>query len=124
VTGSVNQWGEVQAIGGVNEKIEGYFDICKARGLTPNHGVMIPAANVQHLMLREDVVEAVQAGTFRIHAVATIDQGIEILTGIAAGDREEDGEFTPGTVNARVEAQLRQFADRVQKFATKTDMIG
>jgi predicted ATP-dependent protease len=119
VTGSVNQWGEVQAIGGVNEKIEGFFDICKARGLASNHGVMIPAANVQHLMLREDVAEAVKVGTFRIHAVTTIDQGIEILTGIAAGERDDDGEFTLGTINARVEAQLRQFADRVQKFGMK-----
>lgn len=124
VTGSVNQWGEVQAIGGVNEKIEGYFDVCKVRGLTPDHGVMIPVANVQHLMLREDVADAVKAGTFRVHAVATIDQGIEILTGIAAGERDEDGEFTPGTINARVEARLHQFADRVQKFGMKTSMSG
>jgi predicted ATP-dependent protease len=122
VTGSVNQWGEVQAIGGVNEKIEGFFDICKARGLSSNHGVMIPASNVQHLMLREDVVEAVKAGTFRIHAVATIDQGIEILTGIAAGERDDHGEFLSGTINARVEARLRQFADRVQRFGARTGM--
>jgi lon-related putative ATP-dependent protease len=124
VTGSVNQWGEVQAIGGVNEKIEGYFDICKSRGLSGDHGVMIPAANVQHLMLREDVVEAVHAGTFRIHPVTTIDQGIEILTGIAAGERDTDphgtSAFPSGTINARVEARLRQFADRVQKFGTPT----
>jgi predicted ATP-dependent protease len=119
VTGSVNQWGEVQAIGGVNEKIEGFYDVCKARGLGSHHGVMIPAANVQHLMLREDIVEAVRAGTFRIHAVSTIDQGIEILTGVAAGERDggvADGEFPPGTINARVEARLRQFAGRVQAF--------
>jgi predicted ATP-dependent protease len=135
VTGSVNQWGDVQAIGGVNEKIEGYFDVCKARGLTADPasatpGVMIPAANVQHLMLREDVAEAVKNGSFRVHSVATIDQGIEILTGIAAGQREDDGagsglgDFTPGTINARVEARLRQFADRVQKFSAKSGMIG
>jgi predicted ATP-dependent protease len=130
VTGSVNQWGEVQAIGGVNEKIEGFFDICKARGLSADHGVLIPAANVQHLMLREDVVEAVDAGKFRIHSVATIDQGIEILTGIAAGARRDatgdisasdsdGGDFPPGTINARVEARLRQFAERVQKFGPR-----
>jgi predicted ATP-dependent protease len=122
VTGSVNQWGEVQAIGGVNEKIEGFFDICKSRGLSSNHGVMIPAANVQHLMLREDVVEAVKAGTFRVHSVATIDQGIEILTGIAAGERDDHGDFPSGSINARVEARLRQFADRVQRFGARTGM--
>src|SRR4029453_439694 len=79
VTGSVNQLGEVQAIGGVNEKIEGFFDTCKVRGLTGEQGVLVPAANVQHLMLREDVVEAVRNGKFHIHAVATVDEGIEIL---------------------------------------------
>jgi predicted ATP-dependent protease len=127
VTGSVNQWGEVQAIGGVNEKIEGFFDVCKSRGLSSSHGVMIPAANVQHLMLREDVVEAVATGSFRIHAVATIDQGIEILTGVVAGERHanedgESGEFPSGSINARVEARLRQFAERVQRFGARTGM--
>jgi predicted ATP-dependent protease len=120
VTGSVNQWGDVQAIGGVNEKIEGFFDLCKERGLTDDpqhrHGVLIPAANVQHLMLREDVVEAVRAAKFRIHSVSTIDQGIEILTGVASGDRDADGRFPPGTVNGRVEARLRLFAERMQRF--------
>jgi predicted ATP-dependent protease len=90
--------------------------------LNGNHGVMIPATNVQHLMLREDVVEAVKAGTFRIHAVATIDQGIEILTGIAAGERDDHGDFPSGSINARVEARLRQFADRVQRFGARTGM--
>jgi predicted ATP-dependent protease len=129
VTGSVNQWGEVQAIGGVNEKIEGLFDICKSRGLSADQGVMIPAANVQHLMLREDVTEAVRDGKFRIHAISTIDQGIEILTGIAAGERSDardggsEGEFPPGTINARVEARLRQFANRVQKFGAKSGTV-
>ena len=114
VTGSVNQRGEVQAIGGANEKIEGFFDICRKRGLdaAKGCGVLIPAANVQHLMLREDVSEAVAAGTFAIHAVSTIDQGIELLTGVAAGERGSDGAFPPGTVNARVEARLRAFAAR------------
>ena len=98
VTGSVNQRGEVQAIGGANEKIEGFFDICRKRGLdaAKGCGVLIPAANVQHLMLREDVSEAVAAGTFAIHAVSTIDQGIELLTGVAAGERGSDGAFPPG----------------------------
>ena len=87
VTGSVNQQGEVQAIGGVNEKIEGFFDICRARGLNEEQGVLIPKSNVQHLMLREDVVEAVKNGQFAIYAVGTIDEGIEILTGVKAGER-------------------------------------
>ena len=91
VTGSVNQHGEIQAIGGVNEKIEGFFDICRARGLTGNQGVLIPKANVQHLMLRRDVVEACAAGKFAIYPVTTIDEGIALLTGLAAGERGSDG---------------------------------
>jgi lon-related putative ATP-dependent protease len=110
VTGSVNQLGEVQAIGGVNEKIEGFFDICAARGLTGAQGVLIPQSNVQHLMLREDVVAAVRAGKFRIHGVATIDQGIEILTGVAAGKAGSGGAFPAGTINALVEERLQGFA--------------
>jgi lon-related putative ATP-dependent protease len=116
VTGSVNQKGEVQAIGGVNEKIEGFFDICKARGLTGNQGVLIPKANVQHLMLREDVVEAVREGKFAIHAVSHVDEGIEILTGIKAGERGEDGQFPPGSVNRLVEDKLKAFAERAKAF--------
>lgn len=121
VTGSVNQWGEVQAIGGVNEKIEGFYDTCKARGLTGRQGVLIPRSNVQHLMLREDVVEAAKAGKFAIHAVETIDQGIELLTGIPAGQRGADGEFPAGSINARVEQTLRDFAERAQKFGRKAN---
>jgi len=121
VTGSVNQWGEVQAIGGVNEKIEGFFDVCKARGLNGEQGVLIPRANVQHLMLREDVVEAVKAGKFAIHAVDTIDQGIEILTGIKAGTREDDGQFEDGSINRRVEEKLRSFAERGRAFARRSE---
>lgn len=117
VTGSVNQWGEVQAIGGVNEKIEGFFDICAKAGLTGEQGVLIPKANVQHLMLRQDVVEAANEGRFHIHEVETIDQGIEILTGIKAGDRDEGGQYEPGTINARVEARLREFAFAARAFA-------
>ena len=85
VTGSVNQHGEVQAIGGVNEKIEGFFDICLARGLSGEQGVLIPAANVKHLMLRADVVDAVAAGSFHVYAVAHVDEGIVLLTGLPAG---------------------------------------
>jgi lon-related putative ATP-dependent protease len=106
VTGSVNQHGEVQPIGGVNEKIEGFFDVCKARGLTGKQGVMIPAANVDHLMLRADVVEAAREGKFHIWSVTTIDEGIAHLTGIPAGERGEDGKFPEGSINARVEARL------------------
>lgn len=116
VTGSVNQWGEVQAIGGVNEKIEGFFDTCAKRGLTGDQGVLIPASNVQHLMLRQDVVDAVRAGKFAIHAVSTIDQGIELLTGIPAGERDANGTYPPGTINARVEDRLRRFAENAKKF--------
>ena len=119
VTGSVNQWGEVQAIGGANEKIEGFFDVCKTRGLDGQQGVLVPRANVQHLMLREDVVEAVKAGKFAIHAVETIDQGIEILTGIKAGTRGDDGSFEAGTVNRRVEEKLREFAERGRAFSKR-----
>ena len=93
VTGSVNQQGEIQAIGGVNEKIEGFFDVCRARGLNEQQGVLIPKSNVQHLMLREDVVEAVKHGQFAIYPIATIDEGIEILTGVKAGERGPEGRF-------------------------------
>ena len=117
VTGSVNQHGQVQAIGGVNEKIEGFFDICNTRGLTGDQGVLIPQSNVKHLMLRKDVVEAVAAGKFAIYAVETIDEGIEILTGIPAGERDEAGNFPEGTVNHRVEARLIQLAEMRKSFA-------
>ncbi|MGB3719522.1 MAG: ATP-dependent protease [Proteobacteria bacterium] len=125
VTGSVNQRGEVQAIGGVNEKIEGFFDICKARGLTGEQGVLIPKSNVQHLMLREDVIEAVREGKFHIYAVSHVDEGMEILTGIKAGERGPDGEFPPGTINRLVEDKLRLFAERARAFGkSKSDSQG
>jgi len=110
VTGSVNQHGVVQAIGGVNEKIEGFFDVCSARGLTGSQGVLIPRANVQHLMLRADVVEACAAGRFAIYPVQTIDQGIALLTGMPAGQRGDDGFYPVGSVNRAVEERLKQFA--------------
>jgi len=116
VTGSVNQHGAVQAIGGVNEKIEGFFDICQARGLSGEQGVLIPSSNVKHLMLREDVVEACAAGKFRIITVETIDQGIAILTGVEAGERGLDGKFPEGTVNRAVEDRLIAFAERRRAF--------
>jgi len=110
VTGSVNQFGQVQAIGGVNEKIEGFFDLCHERGFTGSQGVLIPASNVQHLMLRADVIEACDQGRFAVYPVANVDQGLELLTGCAAGERLDSGEFAPQSVNAKVEARLRSFA--------------
>ena len=117
ITGSINQWGEVQAIGGVNEKIEGFFDICRERGLNERQGVLIPKSNVQHLMLREDVVEAARHGQFSIYPIASIDEGIEVLTGVKAGERSPDGRFPGGTINRLVEDKLRAFAERARGFA-------
>ncbi|MBC6951484.1 ATP-dependent protease, partial [candidate division KSB1 bacterium] len=116
VTGSVNQRGEVQAIGGVNQKIEGFFDVCKAKGLTGEQGVMIPQSNVSNLMLREDVVAAVAAKKFSIWAVRSIAEGIEILTGVPAGVRGAEGKFPECTVNHRVEQRLREFGERMKEF--------
>ncbi len=121
VTGSVNQHGMVQAIGGVNQKIEGFYDICKARGLTGDQGVLIPQSNVKHLMLRQDVREAVEAGDFHIYPVEHIDQGIEILTGIEAGERQEDGTYPEGTINALVKARLEKMAKRLTEFAKREE---
>ncbi|PWB66341.1 MAG: ATP-dependent protease [Bradyrhizobiaceae bacterium] len=117
VTGSVNQHGAIQAIGGVNEKIEGFFDICRARGLTGTQGVLIPEANVQHLMLRADVIAACEAGSFAIYPVATIDDGIALLSGRAAGRRATDGRYPPDSLNGQVEARLRAFASIRRDFA-------
>jgi lon-related putative ATP-dependent protease len=111
VTGSVDQRGTVQAIGGVNEKIEGFFDLCKLRGFNGKQGVIVPRSNVQELMLREDVIEAVQAGQFHVWAASTVDEGIEILTGVPVGGRTDNGRFPEGTVNGRVEQRLRDLAD-------------
>jgi len=122
ITGSVNQHGELQAIGAVNEKIEGFFDICSARGLDGEHGVVIPQSNVKHLMLREDVVEAAAAGKFRVYAAATIDEAIELLTGTQAGEREPPGEFSEGSINARVNARLREFSATRQAFGAAPGM--
>jgi predicted ATP-dependent protease len=112
VTGSVNQNGVVQAIGGVNEKIEGFFDVCKLKGLTGEQGVLIPVSNVRHLMLRQDVVQAVAEGRFHIYPVETIDQGIEILTGVPAGARDDLGFFPEGSINQRVESRLVELAEK------------
>ena len=116
VTGSVNQHGEVQAIGGATAKVEGFFDVCQAKGLTGEQGVILPEANVLTLMLREDVVRAVAEGNFHIYPVKTIDEGIAILTGVPAGVRNKDGKFPKDTVNQRVDDALRSLAMRLKAF--------
>ena len=118
VTGSVNQKGEVQAIGGVNEKIEGFFEVCKLKGLTGQQGVMIPESNVQNLMLKEEVIEATKEGKFNIYAAKTIDEGIEFLTGTKAGQRMADGTFEEGSVNYLVNKHLTDMADKLKQYAT------
>jgi len=117
VTGAVNQHGEVQAIGGANEKIEGFFDICSARGLSGDQGVLMPESNVKNLMLRRDVLDAVRDGRFHVYAVSTIDQGIETLTGVKAGERGKNGAFPPDSINGRVEARLMELAEQRRAFA-------
>lgn len=121
VTGSVNQHGEVQAIGGVNEKIEGFFDICSSRGLTGDQGVLIPAANVKHLMLRHDVVAAVAAGKFAVYPVSHVDEGIELLTGVTAGERDTQGRFPEASINRLVEDRLVQFSTRLLQLGKEQD---
>jgi len=116
VTGSVNQNGEVQPIGGVNEKIEGYYEICKAKGLNGQHSVMIPESNVQNLMLKQEVVEAVKGGKFHIYSVKNIDQGIELLTGVPAGKRLPEGGYEENTIFGRVDKRLREMAETVKRF--------
>jgi predicted ATP-dependent protease len=116
MTGSVDQTGRVQAIGGVNEKIEGFFDVCEARGLTGSQGVLIPATNQRHLMLADRVIEAVEAGQFRIYAVETVDQAVELLSGLPAGEADGDGGFADGTFYAHVAKRLAQFAEARKKF--------
>jgi ATP-dependent Lon protease len=118
VTGSLNQKGEIQPIGGVNEKIEGFFDVCRATGLTGTQGVIIPHQNVQNLMLRSDVVEAVSQGKFHLYTVRTIDEGIEILTGIEAGERQADGKFPEGTLNALVDKEFDRLAEGMKRYSS------
>jgi lon-related putative ATP-dependent protease len=117
VTGSVNQRGNIQAIGGVNEKIEGFYEVCKVKGLTGDQGVLIPESNVQNLMLKEEIVDTVRDGKFHVYPVRTIDQGIEILTGVQAGKRLHDGAFEEGTVNDKVDKRLKEMAENLKKFA-------
>jgi lon-related putative ATP-dependent protease len=130
VTGSVNQKGEVQAIGGVNQKTEGFYDCCRQIGLTGQQGVLIPESNVKDLMLRKDVVDAVDKGQFHVYAVRTIDEGIEILTGKESGEKQPDGTYQKGTINDLVDKKLRELAEGLQKFGkedeqeTKTEKRG
>jgi predicted ATP-dependent protease len=119
VTGSVNQRGEVQPIGGVNQKIEGFFDVCQAKGLTGRQGVLIPHQNIKNLMLRDDVVEAVSQGQFHIYAVKSIDQGIEVLSGVEAGEKAADGFYPEGSINYRVDKRLRELAEGLRGFAAE-----
>jgi len=116
ITGSVSQQGEVQAIGGVNEKIEGFFDVCDKRGLTGGEGVIIPATNVRHLMLKKEVVQAIGEEQFFVHAVTSVDEAIELLTGMPAGRRDDDGNYPEESVNGRVEARLIRFARDIREF--------
>ena len=120
VTGSINQFGEVQPIGGVNEKIEGFFDVCKHRGFTGTQGVIIPRTNVKNLMLRDDVISAVEEGKFHIYAIDTVDDGIEILTGVKAGAADKNGKFPKGTVNYEVQKGLEHYYKCYVRFAKET----
>ncbi len=117
VTGSVNQKGEVQPIGGINQKIEGFFEVCRAIGLTGDQGILMPARNLKHLMLRDEVIDAVKKGQFHIWAVNTIDEGIEVLTGIEAGKRKEGGGYPRGTLNYKVDKNLREMANRLKFYS-------
>ena len=121
VTGSVNQNGEIQPIGGVNQKIEGFFDVCRTRGLTGKQGVMIPHQNVGDLSLRKDIVEAVAAGKFHIYPVQTIEQGIEILTGMPAGEKDREGKYPSGSVNDRVDQKLLSLVQKMKAFETEEE---
>ena len=120
VTGSINQFGEIQPIGGVNEKIEGFFDVCAHDGLTGKQGVIIPRTNVDNLMLRADIVQAVEEGRFTIYAIDTVDDGVEILTGVKAGKPDNKGNYPKGTVNYLVEENLRQYYQDYARYAKET----
>jgi len=121
VTGSVNQLGKIQPIGGVNYKIEGFFAVCKAKGLTGDQGVMIPRSNLRNLMLNDEVVDAVREGTFHIWSVETVEEGIEILTGVPAGERLADGVYPADSINGRVDARLREMLENMKKFSASSE---
>src|SRR5690606_33900340 len=117
VTGSVNQHGQVQAIGGVNEKIEGFFAVCEARGLTGKQGVVIPASNIEHLMLRGNVVAAIEMSRFHIYAVSTIDEAVELLMATAAGVADDEGNFPADSINGRVMARIGEMVKLHKQFS-------
>ncbi|TET48261.1 MAG: ATP-binding protein [Actinomycetota bacterium] len=121
VTGSVNQKGEVQAIGGVNEKIEGFFEICKSKGLNGKQGVLIPHSNIKNLMLKDEVIKAVEADNFHIYGVKTIDEGIEILTGVKAGKRGKTGKFPRNSINSEVDEKIKEFTDKLNKLSAQKE---
>lgn len=123
VTGSINQKGEIQAIGGVNEKVEGFFDCCRHLGYTGKQGVLIPESNVRDLMLRKDVVKAVEDGTFHIYAVGTVDEGMEILTGLEAGRKGPDGSYPKGTINGLVDQKLRELGEGLRKLGEPPEEV-
>jgi predicted ATP-dependent protease len=118
VTGSINQHGVVQAVGGINEKVEGFFDVCGARGLSGSQGVVIPAANVRHLMLRQELVDAVAGGRFSVYPVRDVDEAMELLTGLPAGEVADDGAYPEGSINDRVAKRLLELAERARQFGT------
>jgi predicted ATP-dependent protease len=117
VTGSVDQNGEIQAVGGVTHKVEGFYATCRATGLTGRQGVVIPAANLPNLMLDDEVVDAVRAGRFHVWAVRTVDEGIELLTGVTAGERQPDGTYPEGSVHEMVQGRLAGYAERLRELA-------
>jgi predicted ATP-dependent protease len=121
VTGSVNQKGEIQPIGGATQKIEGFFNVCKIKGLTGKQGVMIPHQNATDLTLNDEVVDAVQAGNFHIYAVKTVDEGIEILTGVPAGALQADGSYPEGTVHDLVNQKLKEYTETILKLSKQAD---
>lgn len=123
ITGSVDQRGEAQAIGAVNEKIEGFFDVCKDLGMTGDQGVIIPESNAQHLMLRQDVRKAVDAKTFHIYTVQTADEALELLTGVPAGEPDEEGQYPPDTLNGMISARLQELAAKRQEFLATRDRL-
>jgi predicted ATP-dependent protease len=116
VTGSVNQKGQVQAIGGQNQKIEGFFEVCKARGLNGKQGCLVPKSNVRNLMLKPEVLDAVREGKFHLYPIESIDEGIEVLTGVKAGKRLPDGSYEPGTIHDLVQRRLSEMAEKVKEF--------
>jgi len=121
LTGSMDQNGDVQPIGGVNEKIEGFYHLCKIRGLDGNHGVIIPERNVKHLMLKQEVVDAVKDGRFSIYAISKVEEGLEILTGMTAGEMKEDGTYPEGTINYLIMKRFDEISKALEKKKEKDE---